>query len=179
MGVLRLLVVEGGAPAPVCTDICEDWVRAPITDADLRVRVATLQAKAEAYRLPQVDPYGILRFADRSITVSPSETDLLECLIRQFGVVVPRPTLQECLPDRPGGASRNALDLHIMRGRGYLLETEDCHQVLDQRRPRPRPQLAPHNNGYPIPYQPARPPQPQQTAKVTPLRPRSRQGLAI
>ena len=98
-----------------------------------------LQAKAETQRRPQVDPYGILRFGDRSVSVSPTETDLLECLIRGFGSLVPRKMLLDCLPDRPdGGTSRNALDLHIMRlrrrirpvrlairtvrGRGYLLE---------------------------------------------------------
>ena len=138
MGILRLLVVEGGVPAPICSDVREDWVRAPVTDDDLRARVATLRAKAEAHRLPHVDPNGVLRFAGRSITVSRTETDLLECLVRQFGVLVTREMLRDCLPDRPGGASRNALDLHIMRvrrrirplglvirtvwGRGYLLE---------------------------------------------------------
>lgn len=138
MGVMRLLVVEGGVPAPVCPDVREDWVRAPVSDEDLRARIATLRAKAEAHRLPHVDPNGVLRFAGRSITVSRTETDLLECLVRQYGVLVTRETLRECLPDRPGGASRNALDLHIMRvrrrirplglairtvwGRGYLME---------------------------------------------------------
>src|SRR5215207_166243 len=80
LGVLRLLVIEGGVPAPVCTDIREDWVRPPMTESDLRARIATLLAKAEAHRLPHLDPYGILRFGDRSITVSPTETELLECL---------------------------------------------------------------------------------------------------
>jgi DNA-binding winged helix-turn-helix (wHTH) protein len=137
-GVLRLLVVEGGVAAPVCSDFREDWVRPPISDSDLMVRVATLRAKAEAHRLPQVDPCGLLSFGGQTSTVSRTETDLLECLIRQFGQPVPRETLQECLPDRPGGTSRNALDLHIMRvrrriaplglvirtvwGRGYMLE---------------------------------------------------------
>lgn len=139
MGILRLLVVEGGVPAPICSDVREDWVRAPVTDDDLRARVATLKAKADAHRLPHVDPNGVLRFAGRSITVSRTETDLLECLVRQYGVLVTRDMLRDCLPDRPGGASRNALDLHIMRvrrrlrplglvirtvwGRGYLLES--------------------------------------------------------
>ena len=139
MGVLRVLVVEGGAPAPICSDVCEDWVRAPISKDDLRARVATLRAKAAAHRMPQVDPYGILRLAGRSVTVSRTETDLLDCLVRQFGTLVSRETLHECLPARRGNASRNALDLHIMRirrrikplglvirtirGRGYLLET--------------------------------------------------------
>lgn len=154
MGVMRLLVVEGGVPAPICADICEDWVRAPITKEDLRARVATLRAKAAAYRMPQVDPYGILRLAGRSVTVSRTETDLLDCLIRQFGSLVPRETLQDCLPGRQGGVSRNALDLHIMRirrrikplglvirtvrGRGYLIESQTPTSLAA--RPRPRRQ---------------------------------------
>lgn len=174
LGVLRLLVVEGGVPAPVCTDIREDWVRAPITDADLRVRVATLQAKAEAYRLPQVDPFGVLRFADRSISVSPCETDLLETLIRHFGTVVLRETLQACLPERPTGVSRNALDLHIMRlrrrirplglvirtarGRGYLLDSAERFRAA-------------------VPGAPGRLDD-GEPAKVTPLRRHRRQGVA-
>jgi DNA-binding winged helix-turn-helix (wHTH) protein len=141
LGVLRLLVVEGGVQAPVSSDVREDWVRAPVSDEDLKARVASLRAKAEAHRLPYVDPNGVLRYSGRSITVSRTETDLLECLVRQFGILVPRETLRECLPDRPGGASRNALDLHIMRvrrrirpiglivrtvwGRGYLLEAAE------------------------------------------------------
>lgn len=164
LGVLRLLVVEGGVPAPVCSDVREDWVRAPITDDDLRVRIATLRAKAEAHRLPQVHPHGVVRYGGQTITVSRTETDLLECLVRQFGLPVPRETLQECLPERPGGSSRNALDLHIMRlrkritplglsirtvwGLGYLLEAAGASSAgsasgLDQVR---RRSGAPSNN---------------------------------
>jgi DNA-binding winged helix-turn-helix (wHTH) protein len=151
LGVLRLLVVEGGVPAPVSSDVREDWVRAPVSDEDLKARVASLRAKAEAHRLPHVDPNGVLRYAGRSITVSRTETDLLECLVRQFGVLVSREMLRECLPDRPGGASRNALDLHIMRvrrrirplglvvrtvwGRGYLLEAAEQAPVVAERSP--------------------------------------------
>jgi DNA-binding winged helix-turn-helix (wHTH) protein len=159
MGILRLLVVEGGVPAPICSDVREDWVRAPVSDDDLRARVATLKAKADAHRLPHVDPNGVLRFAGRSITVSRTETDLLECLVRQFGVLVTRDMLRECLPDRPGGASRNALDLHIMRvrrrirslglvirtvwGRGYLLEAAE-NQPVPLRGAQPVPRPEPH-----------------------------------
>jgi DNA-binding winged helix-turn-helix (wHTH) protein len=156
-----LLVVEGGVPAPVSSDVREDWVRAPVSDDDLKARVASLRAKAEAHRLPHVDPNGVLRYAGRSITVSRTETDLLECLVRQFGVLVPRDTLRECLPDRPGGASRNALDLHIMRvrrrirplglvvrtvwGRGYLLEAAE--QPSTAERPPNKAAQAPEANG--------------------------------
>jgi DNA-binding winged helix-turn-helix (wHTH) protein len=203
LGVLRLLVVEGQAPAPVCTDIREDWVRAPITDADLRVRVAALRARAEAYLLPQIDhTSGTLWFAERFVAVSPNETRLLECMIRQFGVVVPRSTLHECLPNRPGGASRNALDLRIMRlrrrirpldlvirtvyGRGYLLEAANRQQLVEPQL-WPRPQPATHQDRHVAP-RPGGPPNgqlnglehPEHTAKVTPLRRRrAGHGAAI
>lgn len=163
LGMLRLLVVEGGVPAPVCSDIREDWVRAPVSDDDLRARIATLRAKAEAHRLPQVDPHGLLRFGGRSTTVSRTETDLLECLVRQFGSLVLRATLRECLPERPGGVSRNALDLHIMRmrrriqplglairtvwGRGYVLEPMDSPTTLA--RPRMETALRSHRGNEP------------------------------
>jgi DNA-binding winged helix-turn-helix (wHTH) protein len=148
---MRLLVVEGGVPAPVCSDIREDWVRTPVSDDDLRARIAALRARADAHRLPHVDPHGMLRFGGRSTTVSRTETDLLECLVRQFGTLVPRATLRECLPERPGGVSRNALDLHIMRvrrriqplglairtvwGRGYVLEPMEAQSVAASVRP--------------------------------------------
>jgi DNA-binding winged helix-turn-helix (wHTH) protein len=202
MGVPRLLVVEGRAPAPVCTDIGEDWVRTPITDADLQVRVAALRAKAEGYRLPQIDPGGILRFAERSVAVSPIETCLLECLIYQFGVVVARSTLHGCLPDQSGGAGRNALDLRIMRlrrrirpldlvirtvhGRGYVLEPASGRQLVEPTLLRPRSPLTAHQNrlagrpGGPRGGQLNGLEYPEHTAKVTPLRRRrAGQGVAI
>lgn len=141
LGVLRLLVLEGGAKAPVSEDPREDWVRAPITQDDLQARITALQARSDAHRRPHVDPNGVLRYCGRSVTVSPTATDLLERLGRGFGVLVCRDELRECLPDRVGDTSRNALDLHIMRvrkrirplglvirtvwGRGYLLEAAD------------------------------------------------------
>lgn len=207
MGVPRLLVVEGQAPAPICTDICEDWVRAPITDADLRVRVAALRARSETYRLPQIDPCGVLRFAERFVAIPPSDACLLECLISEFGAVVARSTLDECLPKRQAGASRNALDLRIVRLRrrirpldlvihrvrgGYLLDMAAGKQLVEATRPRPRPRLTAHQNrnvaGCPGGQlrQPRQPSgqrgglkYPEHTAKVIPLRRGPGHGVAI
>lgn len=164
MGVLRLLVVEGGVPAPVSSDIREDWVRPPIADADLRARMASLRAKVEAHWLPEIDPDGILRFGGRSATVSPTETDVLHCLIDHFGSVVSREALRDCLPERPGGASRNALDLHIMRvrrrieplglvirtlrGRGYLLDSVEAIGAVRDHRAVSGPGPGRHAVGY-------------------------------
>lgn len=153
LGHLRLLVVEGGVPAPICADLREDWVRAPVRVDDLQARIATLRARVRAHRVPQIDPHGLLRFGGRSTTVSRTETDLLECLVRQFGTMVPRAILHACLPERPGGVSRNALDLHIMRlrrrirplglaihtvrGRGYALEPTQARPTVATPRIRP------------------------------------------
>lgn len=138
-GVLRLVIVEGGAPAPLSSDICEDWARAPISRADLRARVATLRARSYAYTAPQVDPSGVLRFRDRTVAISRVETALLEPLAAAFRGLVSREQLLKGLRDCQTCASRNALDLHIMRirrriaplglavrtawGRGYILES--------------------------------------------------------
>ncbi|GGM59897.1 hypothetical protein GCM10012275_33760 [Longimycelium tulufanense] len=138
MGVPRLLVVERGATAPICSDVREDWVRAPICKSDLKARVAALRARVSSHRIPQLDPSGVLRFGARSVTISPTQAELLDLLVTHFGQLVPRKALAARLPARAGNASRNALDLHIMRlrrritalglvvrtawGRGYLLE---------------------------------------------------------
>lgn len=137
-GVPCLLVVEAGAKPPVCTDPCEDWVRAPISKVDLEARLAALEATARSLRLPQVDPSGMIRCGSRSVTLSPSETDLLTLLVDNYGSLTTREELGECISDRSEAARRNALHLHIMRirrrirplglvirtvwGRGYLLE---------------------------------------------------------
>ena len=137
MGIPRILVIEGGCNPPTCRDTKEDWVRAPVSRADLEARMATLRTRTRVDRVPEVDPIGVVRFLSKSTAVSPTEADLLECLSRRFGEVVSRDDLAECLPER-NGSRRNALDLHIMRmrrrirplglvirtvwGQGYLLE---------------------------------------------------------
>lgn len=137
---LRLLVVEAGADAPICSDIREDWVRAPITRNDLVARMSALRAKTAEYSTPRVDPCGIVYHRSRSVAVSPTETELLQLLAEHFGELVPRQKLKKQLSERAGEASRNALDLHIMRirrriapiglvmhtvrGRGYVLNVD-------------------------------------------------------
>lgn len=138
MGIPRILVIEGGCNPPTCRDAKEDWVRAPVSRADLEARMATLRTRTRVDRVPEVDPIGVVRYSVKSTAVSPTEADLLACLCRRFGEVVSRDELADCLPERPGRSRRNALDLHIMRvrrrispiglvirtvwGQGYLLE---------------------------------------------------------
>ncbi|MEU3723188.1 winged helix-turn-helix domain-containing protein [Streptomyces sp. NPDC031705] len=140
-GVMRLLVLEAGVEAPVCTDILEDWVRTPVSRSDLRARIDSLRVKGSADHVPTVDPNGVLRFRRMSAVLSPTETDLVNRLAESFSKVVPREILLEAL-SRTSQPSRNALDLHIMRirrrvnplglglrtvwGRGYVLEPADA-----------------------------------------------------
>lgn len=141
-GVMRLLVLEAGAEAPVCTDIREDWVRTPISRSDLRARIDSLRVKGSSDHLPVVDPNGVLRFRRMSAVLSPTETDLVGRLAESFSQVVSRETLLQVL-SRTTPPSRNALDLHVMRirrrvkplglglrtvwGRGYVLEPADTN----------------------------------------------------
>lgn len=141
LGVMRLLVLEAGVEAPVCTDILEDWVRAPISRDDLQARINTMMARVSAQHAPRIDPNGVLQFRSSSVLLSPTETDLVTVLAGSFCEVVSRRELLEILPGTPK-PSRNALDLHMMRirrrvkvlglevhavwGRGYILKSADA-----------------------------------------------------
>ncbi len=136
----RLLVVEGGAEPPVCSDPQEDWVRAPISRPDLDARVRTLRYRAYGRKTPRLDATGTLYFDNQSVTVSSTQFELMELFVERFGEVVCRNELENRLAGRDSGATRNSLDLHIMRlrrrlsavnlairtawGRGYILEPQ-------------------------------------------------------
>ncbi|WP_084719248.1 helix-turn-helix domain-containing protein [Streptacidiphilus carbonis] len=136
--VPRILVVEAGLGAPVCDDIYEDWVRAPIPSHDLKARSDALVHRYHRYHAPRIDLDGVLRFASQSVTLSPMQAELLSVLVARFGQVVPREALRLRLRSEEGSTTRNALDLHIMRirqridplgltvrtvwGRGYVLD---------------------------------------------------------
>jgi hypothetical protein len=104
-GTLCLLVLEKNVPAPVLTDMREDWVRAPVPHQDLAVRIAML---------PELDVSGILRFRARSVVLSPTERALVAELLGRFRSLTSREDLLLCLPTKDGDTS-NALHLHIMR----------------------------------------------------------------
>ncbi|MFF8919314.1 winged helix-turn-helix domain-containing protein [Streptomyces sp. NPDC015032] len=140
-GIPCLLVVEGGATPPICSDPFEDWVRAPISRPDLDARVTVLRLRAYGRKTPVLDATGTLRFDTRSVSISTAQIALMELLVAHFGEVVHRDELRERLAERaPSSPTRNSLDLHIMRlrrrltpvklvirtvwGRGYSLEPQ-------------------------------------------------------
>ncbi|MFE0105086.1 winged helix-turn-helix domain-containing protein [Streptomyces sp. NPDC059009] len=139
-GLPRILVVEAGLEAPVCEDIYEDWVRAPVASPDLKARADALVHRYRQNRQPKLDEDGVLWFAGQSVAVSPKQAELLELLVGRYGKVVPREALRFQLGHDQGPMTRNALDLHVMRirhrisvlgltvrtvwGRGYVLTTQ-------------------------------------------------------
>ena len=96
-GKLRVLIIEGDVPAPLCSDIREDWVRAPISERDLHARIAALRAKWHSLAVPYVDPSGALRYRERVVPISPVETRLLGILTSKFGSIAEREELSKCL----------------------------------------------------------------------------------
>lgn len=135
----RLLLVAEDAPAPLTSDIFEDWIRLPANEADVRARVHSLEARVEAYgpSQPTIDADGVLRYATGWVSIPPVEARLIDALISRFRTVVGRDVLTRAgWPDKEPG--RNALDVHVLRlrrrieplglavrtvrSRGYLLE---------------------------------------------------------
>jgi DNA-binding response OmpR family regulator len=135
----RLLLVEGGAPAPRCDECLEDWIRVPADEADVRARVEALSHRHLVHRLerPDLDHDGLLRFSGGWVSLPPVEARLMTALIERYETVVSREHLSRS--GWPKGApGRNALDVHVLRlrrriaplalsiktvrSRGYLLE---------------------------------------------------------
>lgn len=139
MSTPRLLLVEGGVPAPDLADCLEDWVRVPAADEDVKARLRGLARRCRAHTsaLPVLDCDGVLRFASGWVSLPPVEGRLTAALLERFGAVVSRDELGRAgWPD--GAPGRNALDVHVLRlrrrlapvqlairtvrSRGYLME---------------------------------------------------------
>jgi DNA-binding response OmpR family regulator len=143
----RVLLLIGGSPPPTPVDDLEDWIRVPVSDADLRARVEWLNRRLAPARVsadvPALDDDGLLRTGQGWVSLPPVETRLAAALLERFGAVVSRDALARA--GWPQGApGRNALDVHVLRlrrrlapiglairtvrSRGYLLETSDIRQ---------------------------------------------------
>lgn len=148
-GAPRLLLVEGGSPAPEPEDCLEDWLRVPASEEDLRARAnsLTLRARAHLSNVPLLDHDGLLRFGSRWVPLPPVEVRLIRALLERFGTVVHREALARAgWPD--GAPGRNALDVHVLRlrrrlepvnlairtirSRGYLLERASSEDLRVQ-----------------------------------------------
>lgn len=137
--VPRLLLVEDGQPPPAPRDCLEDWVRVPVSELEMRARVAALEMRSSRHSThhPEMDDDGVLRFAGEWVSLPPVEARLTRALLDRYGAVVGRDALARAgWPE--GSPGRNALDVHVLRlrrrlstvglairtvrSRGYLLE---------------------------------------------------------
>ena len=142
-GRLRLLLVEGGCPAPQCTDDSRGLDpgagrrgRRPGPGRGAR-RLATAPIGDD---LPELDHDGVLRFGGGWVSLPPVEARLMSALIERYGAVVSRDaarraragprarrvaTRSTCTCCACAGASlRSGLAIKTVRSRGYLLEAE-------------------------------------------------------
>ena len=146
----RLLLVEGSSTPPSSSDCLEDWVRVPVAESDMAVRVSNLAGRLSDHGtvLPSLDDDGVLRHGEGWVPLPPVESRLTSALLERFGAVVSREILSRAgWPD--GAPGRNALDVHVLRlrrrigplglvirtvrSRGYLLERE--HTPVDLAEP--------------------------------------------
>lgn len=120
--VPRLLYLEGNVVAPHSTDPLEDWVRPPIRNADLDVRMKRLRALAVVHMTPSIDADGVVQFGANGVALTPVETILMCCLIGSYRSTVRRDVLQRVVWSDSPGVRRNALDVHILRLRRRLAQ---------------------------------------------------------
>ena len=144
--VVRLLLVENGSDPPGPADCLEDWIRVPAPEVDVRCRIEGLLVRAgdHVQSAPDLDAYGVLRFAQSWVPLPPVEARLTRALLDRYGAVVSRDALARAgWPD--GAPGRNALDVHMLRlrrrlapiklairtvrSRGYLLEAQLSERV--------------------------------------------------
>lgn len=135
----RLLLVEEDEPPPQVLDCLEDWVRLPVSDADLDARKHALATRHEEHspERPELDENGVLRRGAAWVALPPVEARLFAALLERMGRVTTRNDLNSAgWPEE--APDRNVLDVHILhlrrktaalglairtiRSRGYLLE---------------------------------------------------------
>lgn len=142
-GVPRLLLIDSDAEPPNPTGLGEDLVRLPTSEEEL---IATAEKLLEriaglASVVPTIDADRVLRRAEASVALSPSEATIVRRLLDQSGTIVTRGELERLLwPDGvvPGQRSldyvvqrlrRRVADLNICintsRGRGFVIYVDD------------------------------------------------------
>lgn len=138
----RLVIVEQWPPPPML-DCLEDWLRAPPDDDELRIRLATLRARARAQHQNGAIAIedGVLRVGAHVVVLPPIQARLAGALLERRNAVVSRETLLRRGWVDGAPKDRNVLDVHVARlrrllaptglrihtvhRRGYLLRTDD------------------------------------------------------
>jgi DNA-binding winged helix-turn-helix (wHTH) protein len=117
----RLVVVEQGPP-PTTEDWLEDWLRTPVDEEEVRIRLETLRARARRHSDELVLEDGVLRIGRHVVVLPPIQARLAAALLERRNAVVSRETLlRRGWPDEKP-KERNVLDVHLARLRRLLAE---------------------------------------------------------
>ena len=118
----RLVVVEQGPP-PTTEDWLEDWLRTPVDDEEVRIRLETLRARARQHPGELSLEDGVLRAYGRVVVLPPIQARLAAALLERQDAVVSRDVLlRRGWPDvKP--RDRNVLDVHVARLRRLIAPT--------------------------------------------------------
>jgi DNA-binding response OmpR family regulator len=127
-GVPRLLLVDVGSEPPHPLGLGEDWVQLPADDDTLIDKAERLLVRMAEYAsvAPTIGADRVLRRAGASVTLSPSESKIVERLLDQSGHVVGRDELEALL--WPGGVvpGQRSLDYVVQRLRRRIAELDIC-----------------------------------------------------
>ena len=143
-GVPRLMLIDSDAEPPSPLGLAEDWVRLPTSEEELIAKAVNLLERMAGYAAvaATIGDDRVLRRAEASVTLSPSEAKIVARLLDQLGTIVTREELERLLwPDGivPGHRSldyvvqrlrRRIAELNICistsRGRGFVIYVDDA-----------------------------------------------------
>lgn len=118
----RLVVVEEGPP-PATEDWLEDWLRTPVDDDEIRVRLETLRARARRQPEEVALEDGVLRAGSQVVVLAPIQARLAAVLLECQDAVVSRDVLLRRGWPHEKPKDRNVLDVHLARLRRLIAPT--------------------------------------------------------
>jgi hypothetical protein len=141
LAVPRILILDDCTAPPTPWDEIEDWVRAPVAQAELELRATTVARRADGRERPWLDADGLLWFRDRWAVVPRGQGPVIDALVAKFGRVVRDDEIREVFETSANSTHAEAVKtsmrrisdllgplgllLKRVRGSGYLLERED------------------------------------------------------
>ncbi len=118
----RLVIVEHGHP-PVTADALEDWLRSPVDETDLRIRLATLRERAARSSAAVSLEDGVLQVGNRIVVLPPIQARLAGAMLERMNAVVGREALTKRAWADGAPEGRNVLDVHMTKLRRLLAGT--------------------------------------------------------
>jgi two-component system, OmpR family, response regulator len=118
----RLVVVETGPP-PVTADWLEDWLRTPVDQDEVRIRLETLRERARNDVSDLAVDDGVLRARAHVVVLPPIQARLAAALLERRNAVVSRETLLRRGWPEVKPKDRNVLDVHLARLRRLVAGT--------------------------------------------------------